>query len=57
MKTIDDKKADQIRTGQDAFIRHLEQSTEKVCSWPKWKQGLLGVSIDEKRCRDSARKK
>lgn len=57
MKTENGKKGQQVGHDQGAFIRHLEESTKKVCSWPKWKQNLLGVYIKETHCADSVQKR
>jgi|GEM_PF-3984999 len=56
MKTKDEERRHQIGKDQGTFIRHLEESTQKVCSWPKWKQRLLGVSIQERQCTDVKQK-
>jgi hypothetical protein len=57
VKTKDDRGENQAGRDQGLFIRHLEEATEKVCSWPKWKQRLLGVPIHEKGCSGSSTKR
>jgi hypothetical protein len=56
MRTKDEKEKKPVGRDQGTFIRHLEESTQKVCSWPKWKQRLLGVSIRDKQCGDTVQK-
>ena len=53
MKTKDDQTGGQTVRDQGRFVQHLEAATEKVCTWPKWKQELLGVPIQEKECSGS----
>jgi hypothetical protein len=56
VKTKDDQRENQTAGDQGRFIQHLEEATEKVCSWPKWKQRLLGASIQENECNLRTRK-
>jgi len=35
------------RQSRKAFVRHLEQASEVVQKWPRWKQQLLGVLSSE----------
>jgi hypothetical protein len=36
-----DNEDEKIR--REAFVRHLEQASETVRSWPHWKQTILGA--------------
>ena len=29
---------------RDAFVKHLEEASRTVRSWPEWKQNILGAS-------------
>lgn len=33
------------KSGSAIFIKHLEEASQKVSSWPEWKQTLLGGRI------------
>ncbi len=57
LTTKDEEKRRHSGRDQGTFLRNLEESPKKVCSWPKWKQNLLGVSLRERRCCDSAPKR